>query len=311
MLELRQLRYFVTIVDAGSLTRAAELLYVAQPALSQQLAILESNVNARLLNRSSKGINPTEAGTALYKHAQTILKLVDETKSVIKSPESGISGRVRLAMPGTTGSILAAPLVEKLRLEHPGIILEVYEHPSSYLVPQLLEQRVDLSFLVDNIPSSGLEVTPIANENLYFIHHKDNHPFGKQAHVKLDELIDIPLVLPTRTSTLRQLIDNAFSAQDIEPMIVAETSSTQTLLRLAANSPIGTIQTLTSMASSLESKKLIASLIQPVLARRLYLAYPKYVALSEASTYVHSAIIVLAKELMLSGQWRGAVPQYQ
>jgi LysR family nitrogen assimilation transcriptional regulator len=309
MIELRQLRYFVTIVDAGSLTRAAELLYVAQPALSQQLAALESNVNAKLLNRSSKGIKPTEAGLALYKHAQAVLKMVEDTKAVVRTPEAGLSGRVRLGIPATIASILVAPLVERLQEKHPGIILEVYENPSSYLAPQLLEQRVDLSLLVDSIPGNGLIASPLLSENLYFVHRKDGHPLGKPSHVTLDDIQRIPMVLPTRSTTLRQLIDNAFNAQGIEPAVVAETSSMQTLLTLVTQAPVGTFQTLAAVASHKDGKTLLVSLIQPVMVRRLYLAYSKYAALSDASVQVHAVILALAKELVNKGQWRGAVLQ--
>ena len=309
MIELRQLRYFVTIVDAGSLTRAAELLYVAQPALSQQLAALESNVNAKLLNRSSKGIKPTEAGLAMYKHAYAVLKLVADTKGVVRTPEAGVSGRVRLGIPATIAGILIAPLVDYLRDTRPGIILEVYENPSSYLAPQLLEQRVDLSLLVDSIPGSGLIAAPLLSENLYFVHHRDNHPLGKPTDVTLDEIQNIPLVLPTRSTTLRQLIDNAFNARGIEPTVVAETSSMQTLLTLVAHSSVGTFQTIAAVRSHKDGRKLIASLIQPLMVRRLFLAYSKYAALSDAAVQVHAVIIDLAKNLVTGGHWPGAMLQ--
>lgn len=309
MIELRQLRYFVTIVDAGSLTRAAELLYVAQPALSQQLASLESNVNAKLLNRSSKGIKPTEAGLAMYKHAQAILKLVADTKGVVRTPETGLSGRVRLGIPATIAGILIAPLVDYLKEAHPGITLEVYENPSSYLAPQLLEQRVDLSLLVDNIPGNGLVASPVLSENLYFVHNKDSNLLGKTPQVTLDEIQHIPLVLPTRSTTLRQLIDNAFNARGIEPVVMAETSSMQTLLTLVAHSAVGTIQTIAAIRTHKDGRKLMSTLIQPVMVRRLYLAYSKYAALSDASVRVHAIIMELAKNLVTSGQWHGAMLQ--
>jgi LysR family nitrogen assimilation transcriptional regulator len=78
-LELRQLRYFIKMVDVGNMTRAAGELYVAQPALSQQLANLESSLGIRLLKRGPKGVSPTQAGTLFYKHAKDILRKVDDT----------------------------------------------------------------------------------------------------------------------------------------------------------------------------------------------------------------------------------------
>src|SRR6266702_1034469 len=74
---LRRLKYFVKIVDIGSLTQAAEVLYIAQPALSQQLATLEGEVRQQLLVRTKRGVTPTEAGKVLYRHAQLILRQCD------------------------------------------------------------------------------------------------------------------------------------------------------------------------------------------------------------------------------------------
>src|ERR1700739_4386068 len=98
MLELRQLRYFTAIVDAGSLTRAASAFYIAQPALRQQLAALESDLGIRLLNRGARGAKPTAAGLELYKHAQVILKLAAETKNVVTGSAERVSGRVRIGL---------------------------------------------------------------------------------------------------------------------------------------------------------------------------------------------------------------------
>lgn len=80
---LRRLKYFVKIVDVGSLTQAANCLHIAQPALSQQLATLEGEVNQQLLIRTKRGVTPTEAGRTLYRHALTILWQCEQAQSAI------------------------------------------------------------------------------------------------------------------------------------------------------------------------------------------------------------------------------------
>jgi len=163
MIELRQLRNFTAIVDAGSLTRAAAAVHIAQPAMSQLVAALESEIGVRLLNRTVKGVTPTEQGLALYRHAQVLLKLAAETRNVTLGTGGRVSGRVRIGLPSTIAVILVAPLLKVLKEQFPGILLEVYESPSSYLATQLLEERVDLSILVDETPSSGLLVEPLVD----------------------------------------------------------------------------------------------------------------------------------------------------
>ena len=90
MIDLRQLRYFVAIVDSGSLTRAAGVLHIAQPALSQQMSALESELDSQLLTRSVKGVRPTQAGWAVYRHAQTVLKLTMQTRDVAHGAGAGV-----------------------------------------------------------------------------------------------------------------------------------------------------------------------------------------------------------------------------
>src|SRR3979490_2721718 len=91
-MNLRRLQYFVKIVDIGSLTQAADILHVAQPALSQQIATLEGEVRQQLLVRTKRGVTPTEAGRALYRHAQLILRQCEQARVDMNAAERGLSG---------------------------------------------------------------------------------------------------------------------------------------------------------------------------------------------------------------------------
>ncbi|ACT06371.1 HTH-type transcriptional regulator CatM [Dickeya dianthicola] len=90
-MNLRRLKYFVKIVDIGSLTQAAEMLHIAQPALSQQVATLESEMEKQLLVRSRRGVTPTEAGKILYSHAQTILNQCEQAKHAVNGVRQTVS----------------------------------------------------------------------------------------------------------------------------------------------------------------------------------------------------------------------------
>src|ERR1700751_560730 len=104
---LRRLQYFVKIVDIGSLTQAADILHVAQPALSQQLATLEGEVRQQLLLRTKRGVVPTEAGKILYRHAQLILRQWDQANADMKAAGQGLSGAVSVGLaPGTAAARL-------------------------------------------------------------------------------------------------------------------------------------------------------------------------------------------------------------
>ena len=101
-MNLKRLQYFVRIVDIGSLTQAADILHVAQPALSQQLATLEGEVRQQLLLRTKRGVVPTEAGKILYRHAQLILRQCEQAQADMKAAGQGLSGAVSVGLaPGT------------------------------------------------------------------------------------------------------------------------------------------------------------------------------------------------------------------
>ena len=128
VMNIRRLQYFVKIVDIGSLTQAADVLHVAQPALSQQLATLEAEVRQQLLLRTTRGVTPTEAGKVLYRHAQLILRQCEQAKSEMSASNAGINGAVSVGLaPGTAAAGLALPLLRTTRARHPGILLYLNE----------------------------------------------------------------------------------------------------------------------------------------------------------------------------------------
>src|SRR5262245_14422391 len=145
ILDSRRLRYFVQIVDSGSITRAAAATGVAQPALSQQLAILENELKVRLLERSVSGVTPTAAGRILYTRAQTILRQFDELRDAVHREVQPLSGTVILGMSPTMVSRFGLPLIEKVCTQHPEMHLSIREEGSAVLQELLATGRIELS----------------------------------------------------------------------------------------------------------------------------------------------------------------------
>src|SRR3954447_4649092 len=114
-MELRQLRYFVAVVETGAVSRAAEMLHIVQPAVSQQLAHLEAELDTKLLIRSSKGAAPNDAGRAFYEHAKFILRQCDSAKSVLRATSSKVSGPVSIGLASTTAAVLGVALLLEFR----------------------------------------------------------------------------------------------------------------------------------------------------------------------------------------------------
>src|SRR5476651_1114466 len=156
-MNLRRLKYFVKIVDIGSLTQAAEVLHIAQPALSQQLATLEGELKQQLLIRTKRGVTPTEAGNILYMPATTTLRPPDQAHSAVNSAGQSLTAQVPMGLAlGRVSTKLAMPLLQAVREQHPGILLYLNENFTSTLSDLVIEGRMDMAVLYDHPPVKGL-----------------------------------------------------------------------------------------------------------------------------------------------------------
>ncbi|MEY2855228.1 MAG: hypothetical protein RL030_2360, partial [Pseudomonadota bacterium] len=156
-METRRLQYFVQIVDAGSINRAAAVIGIAQPALSQQLAILENEMKVRLLNRSTSGITPTEAGRRLYGRAQAILRQVGSLKLELGEAADAIAGVVALGLPPSLGASIGNVLLGQVLADYPRVRLQIVEDGASGLALRLGSGQLDLAVSPVRISDPDLE----------------------------------------------------------------------------------------------------------------------------------------------------------
>lgn len=132
-MDIRQLRYFLTIADEGSFSRAAQRLNIAQPALSLHVRKMEEALGSKLLTRHSGGVTPTETGLHLAERARRLLSEFDQMREEIHQIGKEPGGTVRIGLPGTISSILSVPLIAHLHRHHPGIKLIIAEAMSGFV----------------------------------------------------------------------------------------------------------------------------------------------------------------------------------
>jgi len=305
-LEIRQFRYFVGIVEARSLTRAAALLNIAQPALSQQMTQLEDILGIKLLDRSRLGVQPTQAGHALYAHAQAILRLVGETNDIVAGNGQMISGRVRLALPSSLAMMLAPPLLHRMREQYAGIKLEIYESPSGYLAALLLDERVDMSILVEKPTLGTATAVHLIEERLFFVTAAASLEGRAKRTISLQAAAGHPLVLTTRATTLRQILDREFENVGVVPDVRAEVSSIPTMLWLVEDGLGGTIVPGSALARVSRNSRLSACLIEPAIRRTATLAISHVASLSPACTAVQDTLVDVVGGLVAANRWPGA-----
>src|SRR5690606_5125542 len=189
---------------------------------------LEDELGVRLLTRGAKGVQATNEGTLLYRHAQTILRQVDTTRSLLAKSTTQISGTVSIGLASSTARMIALPLMSRVKQEVPGVVLEIVDIPSADLTKLVLQGRVDFSLSPDQQAIKGVEITPLMIEDLYLLTHSSVVLADKD--VPINQIVDIPLILPSLPNQLRARVDHAFMSARLTYHLFAEASTSAILI---------------------------------------------------------------------------------
>ena len=197
MLSLHQLRCFLATYEHGSLTGAAEELGYAQPSVSEQVRLLERSVGSSLFRRVGRGVVPTTVAETLRPHAERTLAAADEAMRVARSATALETGTIRFGMFGTARLYASAGLVADVLARHPGVRVELVGQNSSDVLEDLRRGRLEAAMIaVPQISSEGMEVTPVARDELVYV---SAHPDRLESPVTAARLARAELVMPETT----------------------------------------------------------------------------------------------------------------
>jgi len=306
-MELRQLRYFVAIVDHGSLSRAALVLHVAQPALTQQLRQLEEELGAQLLHRSAHGVLSTDAGKIFYEHAQAILKQVADARAAVTQSATRPSGSVSLGLPHSISGALALPLLTAARATYPEITLQLTEEITGNLIEQLKSGRLNLAVLFDDGQLGGFETTPLVEEDLVYICRAGSGTVPPGAAITLAAALATPLILPARQHGVRPLIEQTAAGAGLALSSIIEINSIA-ILKSALLADMGaTLLPLAPLRAEIESGALVATPVHsPALRRGVTLCASRNIPLTNAAAAIGRLVRQVTDTLCTNGQWPGA-----
>ena len=164
--EISQLRTILHVAELGSLSKAADRLRIAQPALSRQVRMLEEELGIRLFDRHGRGMVVTEAGQEVLRHAQRIMGEMAEIRSSVADADAPLRGHVSIGMPPTVSDIVSVPLVTAFRARHPEATIRIVSAYSAYLLDWLHKGEVDVAILFESRPLRSLRSTPLLEEIL-------------------------------------------------------------------------------------------------------------------------------------------------
>ena len=295
-MNLRRLRYFVRIVDAGSLSQASQLLHIAQPALSQQLYILESEFGQQLLIRSQRGVVPTESGKRLYAHAQTILRQLENALTDVNAVTESLCGTVSIGLPpGISATSLTIPLIKRVTQLHPSVLLHLNESLGTTLVELLASGQMDMALIYGTPREAGMRGRSLYREPLFAVapvqQGLDPGP------VSLAKLATAPLIMLRKHNQVRRYVDDAFKQAGVTPSIVAEIESASTLAA-AIRHGLGAVILPDAAAKSVAAhgKGTLHPLVEPIEVP-LTLCQSDRLTLSETASAVSDILIGLTGEI--------------
>ncbi len=269
-MNLRQLRYFVKIVELGNMTRAAESLYVAQPALGMQIRQLEEDLGVALLIRHARGVEPTPAGTLLHARALEILELVDRARKEVAAHDEQGSEAIRLGLTPMLMQVIGPDIVVNVRDRVPQIFLSLVEEMSHVLVDSLSRGEIDFCLAYDVPETSHVVRTPLQREDLVLVTLPSS---DKGRAVTAAEAFDETLALPERGDTIRELVVRTARELGLEPKIAFEVRSVPGIRNLVLRGVAAGVLPYGSVVDEVRDGRLDAHPIgSPPLRRTLYLA---------------------------------------
>ena len=301
-MELRQLHYFVRVVELGSMGRAAQQLGVGTSALSQQISRLESELATRLLQRTSTGVVPTEAGLAFWAQAQLAIRHAEAAKAAAR--HARLSGQVSVGMAPSTGAVLGLPFLLAMRERYPDIGVRLVETLSGNLASMIGMRQLDLAVLFQAERAQRWSVMPLLEERLFVIARQDVFP--EQGPLNFGQIAGLPLILPSDQHGLRALIEAAAARAGVLLNVTLEIDGLAMLMDAVRAGLGATIQPGAATAR-LDDPELVALEIADAQARRPNLLVSlSDDELSPAGLAARVVLADVARARVTGGKWPGA-----
>ncbi len=311
-LDLRRLRYFVKVAELGSLTRAAEALHVAQPALSQHMRGLEEELGVKLLARGSRGVALTEAGRRMLDEARAMLTGMKSLLERVRGDASEPEGEVVIGVGQTVGSLLMVPLLELAAKRLPRVRIQIREMLSG-LLPELVRSgAVDFAISYNTSSGHGIEAISVLSEEMCLVGQRRlaQRHLGKNLkdEVPFKLLAGLPIYLSRRTHILRELVERVAREKKVTPNLVAEVDSLYIMKELALGGTGFCMLSRANVRRELEHHDLyVARIVAPVIRREICFVRRSGGALPRAAHETVVLAVEVLAAMVKDDVWRGTL----
>ena len=272
-MNLRQLKYFVGVVEAGNMTRAAEQLHVAQTALGMQIRQLEEDLGVALLVRHSRGVEPTKAGSLLHARALAILREVEEVRKDVRACERENSEAIRFGITPALMLVCGTEIAMTVREQLPNVFLSIVEAMSHVLIETLTRGEVDFILCYDVPDLPQFSRTALLQDDLVLI---TPPRAGNGKPIPFVEALEESIAMPEEGDSVRTVVARTARDLGLEVKVAYEVRSISAMKSLVMRNAASAVLPYFAVLDEVRAGKLDARPItMPAIKRTLFLASSK------------------------------------
>lgn len=284
-MEIRVLKYFLTVAREGSITRAANFLHLTQPTLSRQLQDLEKELGQKLFSRGSHNISLTPEGMILRKRAEEIVDMVDRTESMFNSMSDKVSGEIFIGGGESESMKYIAEVIKDMQNDYPAIKYHLYSGNAEDVTERLEKGLLDFGILIQPTDLSKYEYITLPSKDVWGVLMRDDSPLASKDKIELKDLIGLPIIC-SRQVVRRTSIKNDFLewfGDDFDKMNISATYNLVYNARVMVEEGIGYALILDKLVNTMHTNNITFRPLYPKLESGLDIVWKKHQIFSPAA----------------------------
>lgn len=303
-MDLKQLRTFRAVAELGSLSKAADRLRSAQPALSRHIKLLEHELRVELFVRNGRGMLLTSAGRMLLDRTTGLVRQIEQVRDDLQSASGKPSGRVILGLVPTVSAVFSGRFARRVVTDFPDVSLRIVESYGGHLVEWLHRGEMDLAITYGPAVDLHLTVQSIGREDIAVV-GPPGSGLSRKKHVDLKWLVKQNLIVPSISHGLRALLEKAVARERLTLNPLIEADSYRAQISLMEEGLGYTLLPASAIRAELATQRLeMAALMNPSISRELILASPIAHTTSIATTTISTLIMSEIEQLSKEGLWK-------
>lgn len=279
-MELRVLRYFLTVVKEQSFTKAAEQLHITQPTLSRQLAALEEELGTTLFNRGSHSVTLTNQGLLLKRRALEIIDLEDKIVEEFTEDEGVIEGVITIGCGEFAAVEVLAQIIKGYKAKYPMVQIAIHTGTADTIMEMMNKGLVDIGLFLEPVSTEGLDYIRIRESDQWVVGMKPDDALAKKEYITKEDLLTLPLILPERLGIQSELAN--WFGKDFEKLNKAFTSNLETNAGVMAMEGLGYPVSISGAAKYWRNDLIIQKKLYPEIKSSTVIAWRRHIPYSKA-----------------------------